>query len=169
VLGLFNKIEQDKRHFNVMLLLVQEIAERHYASWSMACVQKTPMNAHLFGPYIEKEAFRADRSKGSSIVSLLGALSGLGLMKRFTAPVISQEPEALPFSKVSLEVCDTACDTRFFESEDAAAEFIAALKRSNPSFNLPFVIVQDSKETAQFSVKIMVGEIPSLSFEEAMD
>ena len=51
--ALYNKITQDKRHHDVMLLSYEEIAERRFAGWSMGSVNLARMNPAVLLKYSE--------------------------------------------------------------------------------------------------------------------
>jgi hypothetical protein len=51
VSGLYNRIAQDRRHRDVVLLGYDEIAERRFAGWAMGQVQMTGVNPALLLKY----------------------------------------------------------------------------------------------------------------------
>ncbi len=54
VSALYNRISQDPRHRDVVLLTYDEIAERRFAGWSMGVIDLSRLNPALLLKYSEK-------------------------------------------------------------------------------------------------------------------
>lgn len=68
VSALYNRIAADARHTDVVLLAFREIAERHFAGWSMGQVNMSRLNPALLLKY--SECARLDPYKLSGEVTM---------------------------------------------------------------------------------------------------
>ena len=72
--ALYNKIAQDKRHHDVMLLSYDEIAERRFAGWSMGSVNLARMNPAVLIKYSETAVLDPYAVSGKSSLALFDDL-----------------------------------------------------------------------------------------------
>jgi len=74
VSDLYNRIAQDTRHRNVVLLTYQEIEERSFAAWSMGKVNMSRLNPSLLLKYSETATLDPYAVSGEMSLALLGEL-----------------------------------------------------------------------------------------------
>jgi hypothetical protein len=74
VSSLFRNIAQDDRHFDVELLLHEEIERRSFSSWTMGKVNLDKVNLAILLRYSEKPKLDPFSSSGSAVLSLLTEL-----------------------------------------------------------------------------------------------
>jgi hypothetical protein len=74
VSSLFRNITQDDRHFDVELLLHEEIERRSFSSWTMGKVNLDKVNPAVLLRYSEKPKLDPFSSSGSAVLSLLTEL-----------------------------------------------------------------------------------------------
>ena len=80
---LYNKIAQDRRHSDVELLSYDEIAERHFAGWSMGQVNMNRLNPALLLRYSETAKLDPYAVSGNASMALFNELAA-------TASVVGQ-------------------------------------------------------------------------------
>lgn len=71
---LYNRIAQDKRHRDVVLLNYDEIAERRFASWSMGSVSLARMNPAVLLKYSETAVLDPYAVSGKASLALFDDL-----------------------------------------------------------------------------------------------
>lgn len=71
---LYNTIVRDDRHREVVLLAYEEIAERHFCSWTMGQVNLAKVNPSIVLKYCETAELDPFNSCGKSAMSLLEEL-----------------------------------------------------------------------------------------------
>lgn len=71
---LYNQIQRDKRHKDVVLLHYEEIFERRFAGWTMGEVNMTRINASILLKYAEKPALDPYSVSGKVSLALLEEL-----------------------------------------------------------------------------------------------
>ena len=74
VSALYNSIVKDARHRDVELLLLEEISERRFASWTMGQVNLAKVNPSLLLRYSEKPELNPFALGGASSLALLEEL-----------------------------------------------------------------------------------------------
>ena len=74
VSALYNRIAQDPRHRDVVLLSYQEIGERSFASWSMGQVNMSRLNPSLLLKYSEKAVLDPYAVSGKASLGLFAEL-----------------------------------------------------------------------------------------------
>ena len=74
VSALYNSIAKDPRHHDVELLLLEEITERRFASWTMGQVNLAKANPSLLLRYSEKPELNPFALGGASSLALLEEL-----------------------------------------------------------------------------------------------
>jgi Sensors of blue-light using FAD len=72
--NLYNRIAQDPRHTNVMLLSFEEIEERSFANWSMGQVNMNRLNPALLLKYSETAELNPYAVSGKVSMALLTEL-----------------------------------------------------------------------------------------------
>lgn len=70
----YQRILQDPRHSDVILLDYQEIAQREFAEWSMGCIPNNEITQAQIFRYSVQEAFNPYNMSGASALALLKAL-----------------------------------------------------------------------------------------------
>ncbi len=78
VCELFNAIVRDERHHDVKLLVYEEIAERHFGSWTMGQVNAESINPVLLLKYSKRAELNPFGSSGKAIMALLLELVATG-------------------------------------------------------------------------------------------
>ncbi|SPE26535.1 conserved hypothetical protein [Burkholderiales bacterium] len=71
---LYNRIVQDKRHLDVVLLHFEEVTERRFAGWTMGQVNLAKVNASLLLKYCELPALDPHGMSGRAALALLEEL-----------------------------------------------------------------------------------------------
>ncbi|MCB8748282.1 BLUF domain-containing protein [Rhodoferax sp. U2-2l] len=71
---LYNQIQRDARHKDVVLLQYEEIAERRFAGWTMGEVNMTRINVSILLKYAEKPELDPYSVSGSVSMALLEEL-----------------------------------------------------------------------------------------------
>jgi len=71
---LFNAIVRDDRHFNVRILIHEEISERRFGSWTMGQVNIAKVNPALLLKYSEKATLDPFTCSGHATMALLDEL-----------------------------------------------------------------------------------------------
>jgi hypothetical protein len=71
---LYNRITQDKRHADVVLLAYEEIGERSFVSWSMGQVNLSRLNPSLLLKYSEKAELDPYAVSGKASMALFTEL-----------------------------------------------------------------------------------------------
>jgi FAD-dependent sensor of blue light len=71
---LYNRIVQDKRHEDVVLLHFEEVTERRFAGWTMGQVNLAKVNASLLLKYCETSALDPHAMSGRAALALLEEL-----------------------------------------------------------------------------------------------
>ncbi len=74
VSGLYNRIAQDARHHEVMLLSYEEIGERSFSSWSMGQVNMSRLNPGLLLKYSESAVLDPYAVSGKASLALFNEL-----------------------------------------------------------------------------------------------
>jgi len=74
VSALYNKIAQDRRHHDVVLLSYEEIGERSFAGWSMGQVNLNRLNPALLLKYSERPELDPYTVSGKVSLALFGEL-----------------------------------------------------------------------------------------------
>ncbi|MEO8080776.1 MAG: BLUF domain-containing protein [Caldimonas sp.] len=74
VSAIYNKIAQDRRHRDVVLLSYEEIGERHFSSWSMGQVNMSRLNPALLLKYSEKAVLDPFSVSGKASLALFTEL-----------------------------------------------------------------------------------------------
>ena len=71
---LYNQIQRDARHKDVVLLQYEEISERRFAGWTMGEVNMTRINASILLKYAEKPELDPYSASGKVSMALLEEL-----------------------------------------------------------------------------------------------
>ncbi|APW47283.1 BLUF domain-containing protein [Rhodoferax antarcticus] len=71
---LYNQIQRDARHKDVVLLHYEEITERRFAGWTMGEVNMTRINASILLKYAEKPELDPYSASGKVSMALLEEL-----------------------------------------------------------------------------------------------
>ncbi len=71
---LYNQIQRDSRHKDVVLLQYEEISERRFAGWTMGEVNMTRINASILLKYAEKPELDPYSVSGQVSMALLEEL-----------------------------------------------------------------------------------------------
>ncbi len=71
---LYNQIQRDNRHKDVVLLHYEEITERRFAGWTMGEVNMTRINASILLKYAEKPELDPYSASGKVSMALLEEL-----------------------------------------------------------------------------------------------
>ncbi|MBB1073892.1 BLUF domain-containing protein [Rhodoferax sp. 4810] len=71
---LYNQIQRDSRHKDVVLLHYEEITERRFAGWTMGEVNMTRINASILLKYAEKPELDPYSASGKVSMALLEEL-----------------------------------------------------------------------------------------------
>jgi hypothetical protein len=74
VSSLYNRIAQDRRHHDVVLLHYEEIGERHFSSWSMGQVNMNRLNPALLLKYSERSVLDPYAVSGKASLALFNEL-----------------------------------------------------------------------------------------------
>jgi hypothetical protein len=74
VSALYNRIAQDPRHRQVVLLSYEEIGERHFSSWSMGQVNMNRLNPALLLKYSERAVLDPYSVSGKASLALFNEL-----------------------------------------------------------------------------------------------
>jgi hypothetical protein len=74
VSALYNRIAQDPRHREVVLLSYEEIGERHFSSWPMGQVNMTRLNPSLLLKYSERALLDPYAVSGKASLALFNEL-----------------------------------------------------------------------------------------------
>ena len=74
VSALYNRIAQDPRHREVVLLSYEEIGERHFSSWSMGQVNMNRINPALLLKYSESAVLDPYAVSGKASLALFNEL-----------------------------------------------------------------------------------------------
>jgi len=74
VSALYNRIAQDRRHREVVLLSYEEIGERHFSSWSMGQVNMNRLNPALLLKYSERALLDPYAVSGKASLALFNEL-----------------------------------------------------------------------------------------------
>jgi len=74
VSALYNRITQDSRHRDVMLLSYEEIGERNFSGWSMGQVNMGRLNASLLLKYSESAVLDPYSVSGKASLALFSEL-----------------------------------------------------------------------------------------------
>ena len=74
VSALYNRIAQDPRHREVVLLHYEEIGERHFSSWSMGQVNMNRINPALLLKYSERSVLDPYGVSGKASLDLFNEL-----------------------------------------------------------------------------------------------
>ena len=74
VSSLYNRIAQDSRHHDVVLLHYEEIGERHFSSWSMGQVNMNRLNPALLLKYSERSVLDPYSVSGKASLALFNEL-----------------------------------------------------------------------------------------------
>jgi len=74
VSALYNRIAQDPRHTEVVLLSYEEIGERHFSSWSMGQVNMSRLNPALLLKYSERAVLDPYAVSGKASLALFTEL-----------------------------------------------------------------------------------------------
>jgi hypothetical protein len=74
VSALYNRIAQDPRHREVVLLSYEEIGERHFSSWSMGQVNMNRINPALLLKYSESAVLDPYTVSGKASLALFNEL-----------------------------------------------------------------------------------------------
>ena len=74
VSALYNRIAQDRRHREVVLLNYEEIGERHFSSWSMGQVNMNRLNPALLLKYSERSVLDPYAVSGKASLALFNEL-----------------------------------------------------------------------------------------------
>jgi len=74
VSALYNRIAQDRRHHEVVLLNYEEIGERHFSSWSMGQVNMNRLNPALLLKYSERSVLDPYAVSGKASLALFNEL-----------------------------------------------------------------------------------------------
>ena len=77
----FERIREDERHANVMLVEMVEIQQRLFGNWWMGLAKRSGETEHLFARHVRHGRFRADTMSAKEIVALMEALSVFGLQR----------------------------------------------------------------------------------------
>jgi hypothetical protein len=75
VSALYNKIAQDPRHREVVLLSYEEIGERQFSSWSMGQVNMNRLNPALLLKYSERSVLDPYSVSGKASLALFSELA----------------------------------------------------------------------------------------------
>ena len=75
----FERIQEDERHANVVLVELVEIERRSFGNWWMGLAKRTAETEHLFIPHLRNGRFSADAMPAREIVALMEELSSFGL------------------------------------------------------------------------------------------
>jgi hypothetical protein len=78
VCELYNAIVRDPRHRDVTMLAFEEIAERHFANWTMGQVNMEHVNPALLLKYSARPEVNPFRSSGKAMMALLLELVATG-------------------------------------------------------------------------------------------
>ncbi len=78
VCELFNAIVRDERHQDVRLLVYEEIAERHFAGWTMGQVNVEAVNPATLLRYSERAELNPFAAPGQATMALLMELAKSG-------------------------------------------------------------------------------------------
>jgi hypothetical protein len=78
VCELYNTIVRDNRHRDIRLLVYEEIAERHFGSWTMGQVSIESVNPALLLKYSEKAELNPFGCSGKATMALLLELVASG-------------------------------------------------------------------------------------------
>ena len=70
----YNRIVQDPRHSDVVLLAYEEIGERHFSSWSMGQVHMNRLNPSLLLKYSERAMLDPYAVSGKASLALFNEL-----------------------------------------------------------------------------------------------
>jgi FAD-dependent sensor of blue light len=74
VSSVYNRIAQDPRHHDVVLLHYEEIGERHFSSWSMGQVNMNRLNPALLLKYSERSVLDPYSVSGKASLALFNEL-----------------------------------------------------------------------------------------------
>jgi hypothetical protein len=74
VSSVYNRIAQDSRHHDVVLLHYEEIGERHFSSWSMGQVNMNRLNPALLLKYSERSVLDPYSVSGTASLALFNEL-----------------------------------------------------------------------------------------------
>lgn len=74
----YNRIVRDRRHKEIQLLIFEEIAERHFAQWTMGQVSLARVNTSLLLKYSESPAIDPFALSGRATLALLDELIAHG-------------------------------------------------------------------------------------------
>ena len=77
----YERIREDERHANVVLVEMVEIDRRLFGNWWMGLAKRTEETEHLFAPHLRNGRFQADAMAAKEIVALMEALSVFGLQR----------------------------------------------------------------------------------------
>ena len=77
----FERIREDDRHANVVLVEMVEIEQRFFGNWWMGLAMRTEETEHLYAPHLRHGCFQADAMSAREIVALMEALSAHGLQR----------------------------------------------------------------------------------------
>lgn len=77
---LYNRITQDPRHRDPMLLTYEEIGQRSFAGWSMGLVNMDRLNAALLLRYSERATLDPYTVSGAASLALFTELVATGLV-----------------------------------------------------------------------------------------
>ena len=85
----FQRIAEDDRHSNVMLIEMVEIEHRMFGNWWMGFATRTSQTEHLFAPYTRKGHFHAEEMKAGEVLGMMHGFADLGnhreVVSRITA------------------------------------------------------------------------------------
>ena len=81
----FERIAEDDRHSDTLLIEMTDVEERVFGNWWMGLATRTAETASAFAPYTHNGFFVAEEMSGKQVLSLMTSLSRLGLRREMLA------------------------------------------------------------------------------------
>ncbi len=81
----FNRIGEDERHADCLLVEMVDIDGRMFGNWWMGLATRDTSTAAAFLPYLDKGVLRADVMSGRNVLALMTSLAKLGLNREMRA------------------------------------------------------------------------------------
>ena len=78
----FQRICQDERHSNVVLVQMREVEERHFANWWMGLATRNDHTEETFAPYLRKGHLSPPTMSVDMMLELMVKLAKLGLSRQ---------------------------------------------------------------------------------------
>ena len=82
----FERIREDERHTDVVIAEVVDAETRVFANWWMGLATRNTKTEHVFMPFLHNDRLDPRRMTASQMLSLMVALSSMGLSRELAAP-----------------------------------------------------------------------------------